>query len=91
MLAPPPVASVRGGTVQYYPNAEKMRRAQREIAEQLGVFQLDFDEVVKNEGGKASWLERELSQRDLHLTARGYSRLAEIFYKKLVSQVQACK
>ena len=26
-----------------------------------------------------------------YLTAKGYSRLAEIFYKKLVSQVQACK
>lgn len=84
LISPPTVTQKKDDEYQVADEFESVRKAVYSIAKDEKLLLFDMHEFMQNSGGKDTWIEQNLSLKDVHLSVDGYKLMANKFYKDLM-------
>lgn len=84
LIAPPTVTQKRDGKYELAQDFYRAQNALYELAKEEKLLLFDMHEFMQNSGGKAFWIEQNLSLKDVHLSPSGYKMMADEFYFSLL-------
>ncbi|WP_370445654.1 GDSL-type esterase/lipase family protein [Campylobacter helveticus] len=77
LISPPTVTQKKGKNYILSPNFHEVKKAIYELAKEEKTLLFDMHEFMQESGGKALWIEKKLSLRDVHLSVAGYELMAK--------------
>lgn len=84
LIAPPTITQkTKSGEYELASDFERVRKAIYELAKEEKLVLFDMHQFMQNSGGKALWVEQNLSREDVHLSPEGYKLMADEFYQAL--------
>lgn len=84
LIAPPTITHKVGKGYELHEDFYRVQKALYELARDERLVLFDMHAVIENSGGKAAWIEQNLSREDVHLTPAGYQKMADEFYQSLM-------
>ena len=88
LIAPPTITQKVDDTYELAKDFERVQKAIYELAKEEKLVLFDMHQFMQNSGGKALWVEQNLSREDVHLSADGYKLMADEFYSTLTKMLQ---
>lgn len=80
LIAPPTVTQKMDNDYEIAQDFYRVQKAIYELAKEEKLLLFDMHQVMQNSGGKALWIEQNLSLKDVHLSPEGYKLMADEFY-----------
>ncbi|MBS4275291.1 GDSL-type esterase/lipase family protein [Campylobacter vulpis] len=84
LISPPTVTQKKGQDYILSPNFHAVKKAIYELAKEEKTLLFDMHEFMQESGGKALWIEKKFSLRDVHLSIKGY----ELMAKKMLDELR---
>lgn len=88
LISPPTVTYKINGEYELAQDFHRVRKALYELAKEEKLLLFDMHEAMQKSGGKAFWIEQNLSLKDVHLSPSGYKAMADEFYFSLLQMLQ---
>lgn len=89
IIAPPTIThKAKSGEYEIAADFERVQKAIYEVAKDEKLVLFDMHQFIQNSGGKALWVEQNLSREDVHLSPDGYKLMADEFYQALTKLLQ---
>lgn len=87
-ISPPTVTHKVGGNYELNRDFYAVREAIYELAEEQKAVLFDMHELMEQSGGKNEWIQKKLSNQDVHLSIEGYKLMAREFYAHFMQNLK---